>query len=61
MKNDYKYDEFGQLDTDYYVAQAKTLRNAYFAELAKSLIKNAKAMFKKDRSTADVFHSRTAH
>ncbi|TDO97910.1 RSP_7527 family protein [Marinomonas balearica] len=43
MKSDYKYDQFGNLDTDFYVERAYELRRAYFAES----VKNAKASFKK--------------
>ncbi|ADZ92768.1 RSP_7527 family protein [Marinomonas mediterranea] len=43
MKNDYKYDQFGNLDTDYYVERAYAIRRAYFAQS----VKQAKAAFAK--------------
>ncbi|MBJ7537877.1 RSP_7527 family protein [Marinomonas transparens] len=45
MKNDYKYDAFGNLDTDYYVEQAYALRSAYYTEMTKKTIVAIKAFF----------------
>ncbi|MEO9653899.1 RSP_7527 family protein [Marinomonas sp.] len=45
MNNDLKYDEFGNLDTDYYVEQAYAMRNTYYAEAIKSAASRAKAFF----------------
>ena len=45
MKNDLKYDELGNFDTDYYVEQAYALRRAYYAALVKKVVANVKAFF----------------
>ncbi|ETX12499.1 hypothetical protein MUS1_02610 [Marinomonas ushuaiensis DSM 15871] len=45
MKNELKYDDFGNFDADYYVEQAYALRRAYYAEIAKNAVANVKAFF----------------
>ncbi|NLQ17473.1 hypothetical protein HGG82_07510 [Marinomonas sp. M1K-6] len=45
MKNEMKYDTFGNLDTDYYVEKAYELRRAYFTALIKKMTANVKAFF----------------
>lgn len=45
MKNDLKYDAFGNLNTDYYVEQAYALRRAYYATVTKKAVANVKAFF----------------
>jgi len=45
MKNDYKYDSFGNLDADFYVEKAYELRRAYYAAAIKKTTANVKAFF----------------
>lgn len=45
MKNDLKYDTFGNLDADYYVEKAYELRREYYAEIAKKMTASVKAFF----------------
>jgi hypothetical protein len=45
MKNDYKYDSFGNLDADYYVEKAYELRRAYYAAAFKKIKVSVKAFF----------------
>ena len=45
MKNDYKYDSFGNLDTDFYVEKAYELRRAYYAAAIKKIAARVKALF----------------
>ncbi|GAB3488097.1 RSP_7527 family protein [Marinomonas epiphytica] len=43
MKDEFKYDDFGNLDTDFYVEQAYEMRREYYAQAvktAKSRVKN---------------------
>ena len=47
MKNDLKYDAFGNLDADFYVEKAYELRRAYYAELTKKAVASVKAFFAK--------------
>jgi hypothetical protein len=47
MKNDLKYDAFGNLDADYYVEKAYELRRAYFAAATKKAVASVKAFFVK--------------
>ncbi|RBP81086.1 hypothetical protein EBI01_12785 [Marinomonas rhizomae] len=43
MKNDLKYDAFGNLDADYYVEKAYELRRAYYAQMTKNAVASVKA------------------
>jgi hypothetical protein len=45
MKNDYQYDNFGNLDADYYIEKAYELRRAYFAQAFKKVKARVKAFF----------------
>jgi hypothetical protein len=45
MKTDYKYDSFGNLDTDFYVEKAYELRRAYYAAAFQKMKANVKAFF----------------
>ncbi|BFM50637.1 hypothetical protein THO17_28000 [Marinomonas sp. THO17] len=45
MKNDYRYDHFGNLDTDFYVEKAYELRRAYYAQAINSAKTRIKAFF----------------
>lgn len=45
MNNDLKFDDFGNIDTDYYVEQAYALRSAYYANAIKSAASRAKKFF----------------
>ena len=45
MKNDLKYDDFGNLDADYYVEKAYELRRAYLSAVMKSALVSVKAFF----------------
>lgn len=45
MKDDLKYDDFGNLDTDFYVEQAYEMRRAYYAEAIKALKSSVKSLF----------------
>ncbi|RBO84680.1 MULTISPECIES: RSP_7527 family protein [Marinomonas] len=45
MKNDYKYDAFGNLDADFYVEKAYELRRAYYAQAIKKVTSRVKAFF----------------
>lgn len=45
MKNDYKYDDLGNLDTDYYVEKAYEMRRAYFASITKKAVTSVKHFF----------------
>ncbi|MFT6406513.1 MAG: hypothetical protein ACJA2U_002893 [Marinomonas primoryensis] len=45
MKTDYKYDSFGNLDTDFYVEKAYELRRAYYAAAFKKMKANVTAFF----------------
>ncbi|MCW4630865.1 MULTISPECIES: RSP_7527 family protein [Marinomonas] len=47
MKNDMKFDTFGNLDTDYYVEKAYELRRAYYAAAIKKASASIKALFVK--------------
>ncbi|SBS26776.1 hypothetical protein MSP8887_04303 [Marinomonas spartinae] len=45
MKNDYRYDSLGNLDTDYYVEKAYEMRREYFALLVKKAFTSVKNIF----------------
>jgi hypothetical protein len=45
MKNNLKYDNFGNIDADFYVEQAYELRRAYYAVVIKKAIVSVKAFF----------------
>ncbi|WP_421848576.1 RSP_7527 family protein [Marinomonas sp.] len=47
MKNDLKYDAFGNLDADYYVEKAYELRRQYYAQLTAKAVAGVKAFFVK--------------
>ena len=45
MKNNLKYDNFGNFDADFYVEQAYELRRAYYTAVIKKAIVSVKAFF----------------
>lgn len=45
MKNDLKYDSFGNIDTDFYVEKAYELRRAYYAVAIKKVVLSVKTFF----------------
>lgn len=45
MKNNLKYDDFGNIDADYYVEQAYELRREFYAVQTKKAVASVKSFF----------------
>ncbi|MBM95933.1 MAG: hypothetical protein CMI09_08830 [Oceanospirillaceae bacterium] len=56
-ESEFKLNEYGEVDVDYYVAHAEQLRREYVAELTGKLVAKVKALF---HIKADAAHKAVA-
>ncbi|WP_115720238.1 RSP_7527 family protein [Gallaecimonas mangrovi] len=59
-KTDIKLDRFGNVDVDYYVAQAQQLRREYLSQLGASIKTKVKAFFRVEGAKLSGGHRHSA-
>lgn len=56
MDNDYRRDQYGNIDTSYYLREAHRLRSEYAAEMGRALGLKVKSLFRGKSSKLSVGH-----